>query len=737
MLISRLIWLLPLILPALQIQDGGTTPDGSPSGQLEELDRIVFMVTSERNDPETRRFGAELLLRDNKPSHIEAAIRILSGKAESGGAFYLCEVLARLNQTPSSPPDPRMVDPLLALLGNADDRLSVAAAAALNTFRSGMVSEKLGALAGNTEKPMRQRLAAIDALALATDSKATVQQLIDLIRSGDGRIVEQVVRSLRPAARVDYGFDANAWEAWWRKKSAMTQEDWLRDRLDLADEKNAAMSLEIQRLRQEGQARDKLVAQRLGDLLTTIYQLTPQQAQKDAKLQQWLSDQVAEFRLFALQIVRTQIVEGNPPGPEIRDSVKKLFSDPSAAVRIEALGISGALRDPADAEMVLSLFSTERDSEVRATMARVLGRLDNPLAIPVLVEILNNSKTPPGLIRETARSIGILGASGRVDTETIVPAIAPLANRLSDLPPEEVSVREALLGAMAMIGDHSFKTSFVDHLLAAEPELVLAAIRGIRVLGATDQMDRLLNLLTHVDPRVRQLSAEAVGALGTESNLEAMFNRLSAAVESNDGVRQAAWDAFQALLSRSTPASKLQWADRMERMPDKKLLLLRTMVDDWTTNGAPPPELILAREKLAEVQLANGNFAEAATHFQAVVEHYAAVDPQRATKNATSLVKAILQVPDRSQFATAFLAAMDKVDEPTRNVLSGLVFDTVGQLWQSGDEGAAKKLVTVLSGLPMDRLGGNWVAGLNPYLLRAGMEPLEAATNSESETHTP
>jgi len=705
------------------------------SQQQRELDRILHVINSEQNDAQTRRFGAESLLKSELPTRIESTVTLLSNSVAPGTPMAVCEAIAAIARRQPELVDERLVQPLLDLLGNQDAKPSAAAATALAEFRDHDVAATLGAIASDQQKPIETRLAAIDALALNIVSPSAVSQLIVLTTATDQRIVERVLEALRPASRLDFGNDVEAWRNWWRQKSALSEERWLRDRLELGIERFDALREKYRALQTSTEARQRLVAQRFNALLRTIYRLTPQQAQKEAKLAQWLSDPVAEYRLCALGLIREQITEGNAPAPPIREAVKNAFTDASARVRIDALEIIGNLKDPNDTAAVLKLLPGERDATVRETILRVLGRLENPAALPALVEELADPTTAPACVRQAAQSLGAIGAQGRVEPERIAPAVEPLKKRFESAPDGDLRLKEALLAAMASIGDPAFTSDFVDNLSVDAPELVLAAIRGIKTVGARDHLDRLIAHLTHVDPRVRQRSAEAVGVLGDQAALDALFNRLSPNVESNEGVRDAAWDGFRAILARSPADVRLQWANRLSELHDRQVALLNELIDAWTADGSAAPELVQARERLVDIYLADGNYADCINQLQQLRKQFVSQDDPRAQLVELQLVRATLEAGRHDRIVELVRDVAAGEDAQARAKIADTIVGYLDAAIARDPNTQLSALVDRLETLPPALLTDDWSARLAVF--RKRIADAQNATTPAGEHHTP
>lgn len=691
------------------------TTDKPTPEQQEELDNARTIITADGNTAETRLITAIRLLRMHTAARIDAAVELLANEAGQEAATAMCRAVATIGRRQPELLDNRLVDPLLSLLGNASDEVSAVAATALAVFRDGGVAERLGVLAGDEQRPVPERYAAIGALALNNDRRVAVKELIQLTTSSNPSIVRRALDALRPASRVDHGDDVKAWDVWWRQKLSLDDAEWLRDRLDLALERNSTLRSDNMRLRRDARQGSMIVAQRTAELLRRIYQLTTQQAQRDESLLQWLDDPMAVYRLSALGLVREQINDGVRPAPSIREAVKECLSASSPEVRAAAVEIVGVLTDPNDAAVLLDLLPNEADLRVRETMLRVLGRLGNAQAIDALIAELKEPSADLNCVREAARSLGTLHAQGQIAHTTIAPATGPLLQRFEDAPKNNLRLREALLGAMAEIGDPQFTPAFVANLSSGAVELLLPAIRGIQIVVGHERIDRLLALLTHNDPRVRQLAADAVGVLGSDAaHLGALIARVNPDAEPNAGVREAAWIGFRALLHRQSAVVSYRWADRLDNLRDRQISLLEELIAAWAASATPPPELSMARERLWPILEETGKHIDAIRHLQQLRKDLP-LDSPRSVELASELVRVSL-VSGRFDRTADIIK---DVATSTDTIMDTAIINTLARFIDAAvTRGAVATLAPLfaqLESLPPALLGAQWPAQLDAF----------------------
>ncbi len=665
---------------------------------------------------------AEALLRLDLPHRIDLAIELLApGKAP----LAIAEAVATVGQREPEHLNGRLVEPLLGLLGSDDPFLSAGAATALAAFRDAGVVTRLGTLAGNAAQPIQQRLAAVDALALNSERRDVVGELIELLSSSEPAVVSRVVESLQSVSRVDYRRDVEAWRVWWDAKEQLTDADWLRDRLDLAVRQNQSLRTELNGWRKRHETTHAVTSERIAVLLRQVYQLSPQQA-RDALLRQWLADDLEAYRLGAMRLVREQVSEGKPPGDEVRRAIMDCFSDPSAPVRTAALQIIGGLQVPADAPEVLRLLISENDPIARQTALRVLGRLGNPVALESLIAEIGAPDTPTDCVREAAIALGVLYSAAKVDSASVKTAIEPLRSRFSAAAADDVRLKEALLSAMAQIGEPAFAPEFDAYLSSEWPELVLAAIRGIEVIGATDQLDRLMAHLSHADARVRQLACIAVGKLGSEpAHLEALVGRLNPDVEVNEGVRDAAWASFRVLLNKQKSTDRPHWISRLSHRPDRQIALYEELIAKLAASGNGGGETLNeARRDLADVLLSQSRFAEAFPHVQELWRASESGEPATRRVAGLNLVRAGMggERLDRVRALIESVCGAVDSDEGFRQQMTDIVLAR----FETEDAAERSSLVTLageLAGVSPDCFAADWSERLGKVVERLADAP--------------
>lgn len=692
------------------------TPLVAPPEEHASLQEFRTIIENTEDSMPTRRIQAEKLLRVATPEATDVAMELLSNSSAPSTRIVICDAIASVGAAQPellSEHHGRLVEVLLPLLADSAEGVATQAARALAAFPDGGVTQRLGELARNINAPIHQRIGAVRALALNVYRRDVVRQLIGLLPTENGEFRAAIFEALRATSREDFGDDVARWNQWWQQQEDQVSDiEWMTRRARLFYQRLTVSERELHGLRDGFEQQRAVLAARVTALLREVYRLTPQPAQKDEALLRWLEDPLVEFQLAGLAIVRDQLQDGNLPSDAVVTAVMGELNSPAPAIRRAVLGIVGALNVPDGANAVLALLADERNVSVRQTALRVLGQCRDPVAIPILIAELNDPAAPMECVSEAAVSLGVLGGKGKVDPAVIAPAIPVLRQRLEQTPPDDLRLREALLRAMAGVCAPEFAPVFAAHLALDEPQLLLPAIRGVVCLSDASNLDRLVSLTGHADPRVRELACEAVGALGSEpAHLETLIGRLSPAAESSDAVRQAAWSAWRAILSRKPPAERLQWVERLPETPDRAIAYLHDLVGDLATLNPPPPELNLARRQLASLYVKRGDSAAALPLWQQLFEGLRATNGPEADEVGIALLSAALGA-GRPNVARDTMLQLATLDPEVKPRVTETVTNHINAVLTTDRRNTLAALLDALQTLPPDAYGEEFTAFL-------------------------
>ena len=623
----------------------GPPPSSDDAARLRQYRQIIEKTADSMG---TRCLQAEDLLRTRRPEATDIAVELLGAGSDPSTRMVVCDAITNVGAADSAllaGHHGRLVEPLLQLLGDRAEGVSARAAKALAAFADAGVTRRLAELAGNAEAPLAQRVAAVDALALNVYDREAVRRLVALLGKENGEFRARVLKALADGSQQDLGPEVVRWQAWWEhEEAALSDAEWVLRRLRLFFGRLQEAQRQLQQVREDYERRCGALAERLTDVLRENYRLRQQSAQKEETLIRWLKDPQPEAQLAAMTIVSEEIQDGNPPSETVVDALLGELGNRSPAVRRAVLGIIGALGSPEKAAAVLSLLEKEKESAVRQTALRVLGQLRNPDAIAILIGEISNPSSPVGCVAESAGSLAVLGAKGRVAPEVIAPVIPVLVERFDAAPATDLRVRESLLRAMAGIGAPEFAETLSDVLDSEQAQLLLPAIQGLIGIGnAAGSMDRLLTLTGHAEPRVRAAAVEAVGVLGGEpAHIEVLTGRLSPSAETSDTVRNAAWAACRRILRDRKPNVRLQWADRLRETPERQVACYEELIKDLAAENPAPPELNEARRRLGALHMQRGDPAAALPIWQQLYSAMkATADPEAPQMEITVLSAAL------------------------------------------------------------------------------------------------
>ncbi|MFQ5352527.1 MAG: HEAT repeat domain-containing protein, partial [Candidatus Binatia bacterium] len=284
--------------------------------------------------------------------------------------------------------------------------------------------------------------------------------------------------------------------------------------------------------------------------------------------------------------------------------------------RREALLIIQNVHDPAVVEAVLSRLEAESAPSMRLAVLSALGHMRSAAAIPALVRELKQESTDASFVREAALSLGMI-AERVEDKEAFQPAIEPLQKRFAATPKEEVSLRAALLSAMAGVADRSFAPAFAETVESNDLRLLQPSILGLRTLGDRSKLSRIRDLTANGDPLVRLAAIGAVAELGRDAeDLQSLLTRLNPSIEPNALAREAAWRGFSSYMARRPVTERIDTAKRLRETPELAARYLNELADTLVATGGEPRDLESVRDDLAQVLVAQGKHAAAAAQLR-------------------------------------------------------------------------------------------------------------------------
>lgn len=636
-------------------QQAASAPTAAALDETQRVERLISLIEG-ANPPQARLTGALELLRDPSPEVVRRLTAILTGANNRAAKIAVAQAIA----ASAGSLRPEFAPPLLRMLADADDAESrVAAAAALATSALDETAHALRDIARDDARHVSERLAAVEALGRMT-LRAAAGALVDVLECPDPAIQRAALAALQNSTAQSFR-DLQSARAWWEESRNMSLEEWQR--------------LQIGRLVARGRATQQRVAELESRLATALRDglFRAPESERPALLASYLGDPMTGVRIAGLDIVRSLLTDGKTVPAEIVAQVRNLLTATDAAIRIAAVRAIAAVRDPADGRRLTAMLEGERTEEVRQAIVAALGFVGGPETVGTLLRVLESSDR--ALLADAVVSLGRLAERVPIEGPERDAAVAALLARFRDRSTDAAAPRDALLRAMARLGDARFAASMIEALSTREtPAVRQAAARGIAALaepkvGAASapvsaserraalaaqgvDVDALagavMEAVGDADPGVRKAATDALAAFaGSEAHLLTLWGRVSAAVEPDEGVREAAWKGCLRLLA-TRPAAEIDgW---IARLPDagpirarRTIDLLQLMERSLLAQGDAAEKLGEVRVRIAEQRLALQQASDAVGAYVSAIDELRAARPARAAEVAVELLRAALR----------------------------------------------------------------------------------------------
>ena len=605
------------------------------------LDEDVRLITG-NNEPDVRRMGARRLLEAGSEEATQRLGRILlANPADLAAQVAVCEAVADF---PSPPPT--LAEPLIKLLGDQRPGLSDAVSQALRRFRNGGVIQRLKSLAADKNEPIATREAAVRILGHMGDSIQAVAALVGLIDEGTTSIQQAALQALERATGRGHA-DGRAAVAWWESRRTMDECSWLREIVQHRSD-------QTRQLREQS----RLLSRRLVAACREAYIKTPEN-ERPKKLLEMLKDPLPGIRQLGLDLTNLLITDRKEVGPDVKAQLIDMITDRDSSIRPRAVAIIGDLRLTESVPRLLEVLPRESDYRARAAMVNTIGRLNGAEAIPVLLARLDDDAAP--VVGEAALALALIARRISEEQEEQAETIAAtLAGRFETLPAddyEDYEVREKFLEAMARMNAARFRAVFKAET-SADRDLRTrrAAIAGLGACGDPAAADDVRPMLTSPEPEIRLAAVQALGQCGQrKEDLEALSARLDSKSETEQPVRDRAWESYVAVAQRLPLAEVLAASDTFARPGDavaqrRRLDLLRSV----STAGPrfkqlPAADQIRVLERLGAAQIELKEAAAAVVTLEQALQLVSdRTNPDHARLSALLLTALLLDRQDRT-----------------------------------------------------------------------------------------
>ncbi len=294
-----------------------------------------------------------------------------------------------------------------------------------------------------------------------------------------------------------------------------------------------------------------------------------------------LNDRVAEIRDKGVDLVYSNALTNNSVYTGVRGKLLSLINDPDQNVRLDVVKVLLYVNDHDAGKLLIARLKLEQALQIRVEIVNALGKLQDPQAVPALLDLLHDSQ--PELVIAAANAIANLGDNLRKSDPAIAGKAADQLHRIVDPPNAPAArddVRAACLTALAALHDKLSLGLFLRLVQPAESSQVRqAALLGLGSLGDTNANQQVINQLDDNDRAVRAAAAVALQTTATPEQADEIFRKMKS--DPDPKVSDALWVAMQNLYTQERPADLDHWASELSYDPDKRLLTLQKLGDAY------------------------------------------------------------------------------------------------------------------------------------------------------------
>jgi len=532
-------WLAASIGAALIFSLAGCAPGPAEPpldpAQKRELETLRQQLLEPGRLAKTRQESARLLLSRNLPQADRILIQALHDSSTPAAQIAVAQAI-----THDLPQRPVFIEPLQSLLGADDEPVRSAAGMALASYQDPEASRILQGMARDRSAPTPVRISAINALGRVL-SRSSVDTLLDCLADPAPAVRRQAGKTLEQlTGQTDLGTDPSAWRAWWQANRNKPRAAWLEE-----------MVLHLTRTRQQIELQNDVLRQRLGRAMEELYNASAA-TQKPVILLTMMKDPVADIRLRGVSLAEQLLAaEGTLP-ESLLQHVRLLLDDRDPRIRRASIGLLTAAGAEGIERLILHRLRDEIEPQVRAGLLAALGQQGDAASLDRICQALASSADVEAIA--AARSLGKIASEHPLDQATRQRAINALLAKYQQSAEAADSLVEALLTAMAAVGDGQELAALFTEALGDDSGLIrLAAVNGLPRLKAESAGDALAGLLDDPDRGVRQATIDALVELGQVQFLPAILERTAPQAEPDPAVQKAATQACIRLAGQASP----------------------------------------------------------------------------------------------------------------------------------------------------------------------------------------
>ena len=554
-----------------------------------------------------REDAAVQLVGRNTPDAMDQIDALLKNSDYPQGQIAVAKALAK-----SSNPNPGFITDLVHLLGQNPDITEQAslALAGMDFDQHGNAFDSLRNFAIDAHNADNVRVKAITAMGLIVQ-KPVAESLVNLLGAPNQNtaITNAAADALSELTGIaSYGHDVKQWQQWWngiKNKSAVE----FRSRvLDTRDQQE-------KQLRQHEAQLVKAMGDHLNQNYLALRGVDPRAAEQT--LLGYLNDPTPEVRFIGAKIAG---LFSQAAGAPVRDKLLKMVGDPDDSIRLEVITVLLTVNDPRAIDGLVGQLKAEKNLEIRILIIDEFGKLQDPKAVPALLELLHDPQ--PEIVIASANAISDLGPKLRQNNPDTADQASGELRKMVD-PGAAVRPRDDILAAcVKALGALRDKQSFdlFSHLVQpGEPSQVRqAALLGFQDLADTRADTFVLEQVGDNDRDVRAAAAAALETTATPAQADAIFQHMKS--DTYKPVSDALWVALQHLYPQLRTTDLARIADDLAFDPDKQLVTL---------------------QKLGEKYAAENDALDVARNQQVIATAMVAVKPPKYLEAIDNLTKAL------------------------------------------------------------------------------------------------
>ncbi|HSV12774.1 MAG TPA: HEAT repeat domain-containing protein [Tepidisphaeraceae bacterium] len=586
--------------------------------------------------------------------------------------------------------------PLLIGAIGPNRALSEAAAEALANYPGN--NQAAGALqnvAENARLPETTRTNIVRAMGGMID-KATADYLVNLMNSRTGPMQAAAIEALaRMSGNPTASDDPQRLQQWWNVNANKSEEAFRADLL-------AARAAEANRLR----LRHAQLTDDLRTLLADQYRMLSDprdvETRKVETLFNLLNSRDPAVRAVGPEIVLQDFQNNRPIDPAIRARLRAMVGDSDSNVRREVVNTITEINDRDAAKAFITQLRQESVPDIRTKLARALGRMGDPQAVTLLLEMLQSQNTAEATL--AANALGEMGDKLRQTNPGAAQQVGDALRKIIDATAtsrDATGLRAACVAALGALHDPRAVDTFLPLLRPnVDSTIRKAALHGLASLGDPNTAEPIA-LLPLIDPdaSIRLEAARALQNIATFAQSEQLYRMLDPREEPNAQVRDAVWDDLNRVLHSGTTQQLNGWPDRFKNDPPKRLETLYALRDSLIKDGNQE-QLAFTRQNIAAelMNLDPKQTDEAADNIQKALDYWRGEGHSKIGSETTldGLVGQMLSVlfeAKKYDDAAAFAAKQIEINRQYQETVGSRIKQEADRLHAAGRNSDATALI--------------------------------------------